>query len=325
MKVFLTAFLLPITLFSQTTVLFNNTSLPIKDKIITCIKTDKNGTNWIGTLNGLFCHNGENWIKTTTKNSKLPSNSVLCIEIKDNIKYIGTTEGLLIIDKQWNVYNKENSSLPTNKIRSIKAISEGVVWIATSQGLVRYKEKFQEILSTKKNGINDDDFLSLNIDKEKVVWAGTNKGLYSYKDKIWRVYTTKNSQIPDNYIWQITIDSENKKWIGTKNGIGILFENKWTFYNKKNTPISKNRIKAITNDDYDRIWVATEKEVVSYDGKKWKKHKTHNKKEKINNFYIDFFDNKWICLYDKTVIYNLEGVEFKNNIKEESIEIAYKK
>ena len=37
-------------------------------------------------------------------------------------------------------------------------------------------------------------------------------------------------------------------------------------------------------------------------GKKWKKHKTHDKKEKINNFYIDFFDNKWICLYDKTDI-----------------------
>ena len=233
MKFFLTVLFLPITLVSQTTVLFDNTSLPIKDKIITCVKTDKKGNNWIGTLNGLFCYNGVNWKKITIKNSKLPSNTILCIEIKEDKKYIGTTQGLLIIDKVWKVYDKYNSALPSNKIRSIKAFSEDIVWIATSQGLVKYKQKFQEVLSTKNNGIKDDDFLSLNIDNEKVVWAGTNKGLYSYKDKIWRVYTTKNSQIPDNYVWQIAIDSENQKWIGTKNGIGVLAENKWKVFNKK--------------------------------------------------------------------------------------------
>ena len=99
MKVFLTVFFLPITLVSQTTVLFDNISLPIKDKIITCVKTDKKGNNWIGTLDGLFCYNGTNWINITIKNSKLPSNTILCIEITEEKKYIGTTQGLLIIDK----------------------------------------------------------------------------------------------------------------------------------------------------------------------------------------------------------------------------------
>ena len=86
------------------------------------------------------------------------------------------------IDK-WKIYNTSNSLLPSNKIRKIKKDSKNNLWLATSEGLVKYHKEFKVVLSQEKNGIINDDFVSLDIDKNDKIWAGTNNGLYSYKDK----------------------------------------------------------------------------------------------------------------------------------------------
>ncbi|MGY8988500.1 MAG: hypothetical protein ACKVG7_08075, partial [Flavobacteriales bacterium] len=197
---------------------------------ITTIATDNTGLNWIGTLNGLICYNGRRSHTITTKNSKLPSNKILCIEIINNTNYIGTSEGLVIIkNNNWEVYTTENSALPSNKIRQIK-VSNNIVWIATSAGLVKYENDFEVVLSRLKNNINDDDFISLNVDDNETVWLGTHNGLYNYKESIWRIFTTQNSKLPNNHIWSIEVDSKNNKWVGTKKGIAVITKQELLLY-----------------------------------------------------------------------------------------------
>ena len=43
-----------------------------------------------------------------------------------------------------------------------------------------------------------------------------------------------------------------------------------------------------------------------------------NQKELIISLFIDAFDNKWICTPKSVIVYNSEGVEFKNNSTNES-------
>ena len=194
-------FIIPAYLFSQTNnkKLFLDKNSPLSKKSITAIATDLDGLNWIGTLDGLICYNGNKWNTLNKENSKLPSDKILCIEIDNNIKYIGTSEGLLVIkNNEWNVFTTTNSRLPSNKIRKIK-INKGVVWIATSAGLVRYKSDFDVMLSKEKNSISNDDFITLNIDNSEMIWVGTNDGLYSFKEGVWKIFTTKNSQLPNLY------------------------------------------------------------------------------------------------------------------------------
>ena len=94
-------------------------------------------------------------------------------------------------------------------------------------------------------------------------------------------------------------------------------------FNKKNTPLKTDIIKSVVCDDYDRIWVSTKNKIISYDGESWKKQKRKNQKSSINNFFIDGFDNKWICTSKGVAVYNLEGVEFKNNtINESSVVVS---
>ena len=122
--ILITILTLPILLFAQVDKkkLFTNHNSPLLENNITSIATDNKGLNWIGTLKGLVCYDGQKWATLNTKNSKLPSDKILCIEIVNNTKYIGTTEGLLIIkNDNWEIYTTTNSGLPSNKIRKIKS------------------------------------------------------------------------------------------------------------------------------------------------------------------------------------------------------------
>jgi hypothetical protein len=108
-KVLLILFIIPTYLFPQVNnkKVFLAKNSPLSEKSITVISTDSTGLNWIGTLEGLICYNGQRWVNLNTENSKLPSNKILCIEIHGNTKYIGTTEGLLIIkNNDWEVFTE---------------------------------------------------------------------------------------------------------------------------------------------------------------------------------------------------------------------------
>ena len=93
-KALLILFIIPTYLFPQVNnkKVFLAKNSPLSEKSITAIATDEDDLNWIGTLEGLIYYNGQRWVILNTKNSKLPSDKVLCVEIENNIKYIGTTE-----------------------------------------------------------------------------------------------------------------------------------------------------------------------------------------------------------------------------------------
>ena len=57
---------------------------------------------------------------------------------------------------------------------------------------------------------------------------------------------------------------------------------------------------------------------------KSKKQKAKNKKQLIISLFIDAFDNKWVCTPNSVIVYNLEGVEFKNNNTNESSVVVSK-
>ena len=55
------------------------------------------------------------------------------------------------------------------------------------ESLNKHNDDFEVVLSGKKNGIIDDNFICMSVDHEDVVWLGTNNGLYNFKNNIWRV------------------------------------------------------------------------------------------------------------------------------------------
>ena len=85
-------------------------------------------------------------------------------------------------------------------------------------------------------------------------------------------------------------------------------------FSTKNSPLSQKSITAI----------ATEKGVISHEGDSWRKHRLKNKRSLIISLFVDAFDNKWICTSNNIIVFNNEGVEFKNNITNENSVVVSK-
>jgi signal transduction histidine kinase/ligand-binding sensor domain-containing protein/DNA-binding response OmpR family regulator len=143
---------------------------------------------WIGTLGGgleiydrktgRFIHH-----KQGDANS-VHSNFVMSIsENKDKNIWFATANGIDLYDKKTSrfipfISNQDTNSLISNSTLDIFCDSRGWVWIATRDGLNMYdpvKQKFH--LFTQRNGLPDNNILTILEDLNGDMWLGTSQGL----------------------------------------------------------------------------------------------------------------------------------------------------
>ena len=64
--------------------------------------------------------------------------------------------------------------------------------------------------------------------------------------------------------------------------------------------------------------------MISYEGDSWRKYRLKKQRSLIINLFVDAFDNKWIHTSNNIIVFNDEGVEFKNNITNENSVVVSK-
>lgn len=107
-----------------------------------------------------------------------------------------------------------NANLPTNEVRNLFQDSDGYVWIATYNGLVRY-----DGYSTVVYRPNGDDMRKsvngfVNIvdeDKESVLWIGTHNGLYSFDKRKEVMQRVVSPVLRVSYI-EALLCAQNAEW-----------------------------------------------------------------------------------------------------------------
>ena len=80
----------------------------------------------------------EIWKIYNSASTNLPDNKITAVIIdKNNNKWIGSQEGLILFDGQnWKTFTTKNSLLPSNKILSILEIKNNI-WVGSSSGLIK--------------------------------------------------------------------------------------------------------------------------------------------------------------------------------------------
>lgn len=123
----------------------------------------------------------------------------------------------------------ETDGLVSNTISQVIKDPFGIIWIATSEGLVRYDSfnDFKHFNPENTPAIKNSFISALAIDQDSILWIGTKLGgLASYNplNGKWQTFLTNadTSSISSNEILVITVDHENKIWVGTENGLNIL-------------------------------------------------------------------------------------------------------
>ncbi len=106
------------------------------------------------------------------------------------------------------------TGLPQNSINAIHQARDGYLWLATSDGLVRFDGvRFTVFNKSNSPGIGSNRFNCLYEDRQGDLWAGTdNGGVTRLRRGVFTTYTT-NHGLPYNLIRGVTGDEAGNLWV----------------------------------------------------------------------------------------------------------------
>lgn len=196
-------------------------SLPTNE--VQKVYQDKEGFVWFATRNG-FCRYDGYEITLYKSNLYSPelltNNSILCLVDDNNSLWIGTSEGLNVMNKRTGKIRKFLApALPNNLVSSLCVTRDNTLWIGTDKGLCRYVPELDSLIVCGKDfgegRLTHATIKSLVEDSDGDLWIGTwAQGLYRYSpstNKV-EVYPRINRQ---NSAHVICEDSNKNIWVGS--------------------------------------------------------------------------------------------------------------
>ncbi|MDU7711211.1 MAG: two-component regulator propeller domain-containing protein [Clostridium butyricum] len=312
--------------------IFNNEY--IKDQEIYSLDEDINGDIWLGgskniTKINLKNNTCEDFSDINKEYEKINdcAYKVLC---DDKYIWVGTiSNGLYKINietSQTETINLSNSKISSNNIHTIMKDKNGIMWIGTDSGLVKYDSKNDEYntyvnKAYDKYSLVDDYVYSVIQDRSGLIWVGTYAGvsMFEPENKIehYKVDPLSHSSINENLIHGIYEDDDGLIWIGTNTkGVNVLDRKNENIYDisefTNGTALSSNSINDISGHA-NKIFIATNNGLNIYD-KNTRKISVYNEKQglnakKIRNITYDDSGVLWIGTTNGINILNLETDE----------------
>jgi ligand-binding sensor domain-containing protein len=192
----------------------------------------------VSTSNGTFNtdifnlnHNDTIWAGRST-----------CSYYKNRLYYIGTLNGLYIIDSNNNVtYAGDHNNVFKSRINAIGESNDGTLWIATNgSGIAAFRNNKIVLNVTEADGLTSNICRNIFI-SSNAIWVGTDKGLnrvaYPYTGAI--TTFTSSDGLSSDIINAVYADS-NDVYVGTPDGLNYFNENAIA-----KTSVCKLRITAI--------------------------------------------------------------------------------
>lgn len=133
---------------------------------------------------------------------------------------------------------------------------EGNLWIATEDGLYKYKDDREIAHYTVKNGLRNDKIITIHFDLEHNLWMGTYDGISQFKDgKFINFSEVENS--PKGFVRAIYEDANGVLWFGTY-GDGLVRYKDGKFFNYRvEHGLFNNGVFAILEDNRGNFWMSS--------------------------------------------------------------------
>jgi ligand-binding sensor domain-containing protein len=106
----------------------------------------------------------------------------------------------------------QKDGLPQELIKAITQTSDGHLWLATDEGLVRFDGYAFQLFTKAANQLPSNSITALATAADGSLWIGTAGGVSHYDGKKFRSYTTRDG-LPDNAISDICVDHDGVVWI----------------------------------------------------------------------------------------------------------------
>jgi len=257
---FIISLLLPLSaVFSQT---MNLNQFGIEEGLpqssIYTMLQDKDGSIWVGTMNGVSKYNGLNF-ENFTRTDGLAENRVTssCMDKNGDIWFGHWSGGITLYSSKTRKFTVVSTGiLKLNKtINAILCDQKGSLWFGTEgQGLLNYEGgQFHAI--TRAEGLPSNEVSSLALDPAGTLWIGSDGGIVTWNSKL----IPFNKELPSQHIRSLFCDSKGNLWIGTVDQ-GVeklnLSGGNRRIYNTSNG-LSSNYVKTIFEAENGTIFIGT--------------------------------------------------------------------
>lgn len=207
---------------------------------------------------------------------------------------------------QWQVYNTSNSSLPQNMSRAVAIDSNGLVWMGTDKGLVKFDRGFMQVynqrnspLVTYERDTTDlQSIMALDFDSHGRLWISQGYYVFMLDNGKWIYFDENNS--PLTWCTKFNYDKCGNLWIPTSKGAHRYVDGKWNSVDSTTYPLPSNKIMSIYVDSRHRVWIGTAKGSIMVDGEKMETFENTQypiKNRTISHILEDKNGNIWLAFY----------------------------
>ena len=111
------------------------------------------------------------------------------------------------------------NGLPQNTVQALAQTKDGLLWLGTEVGLVRFDGiEFETYDRNSTPALPGSDIRCLLATMDGALWIGTNAGLARWKDGAVKTFTTQDG-LPGNGILTLGEEEDGKLWLWTEKGI----------------------------------------------------------------------------------------------------------
>jgi signal transduction histidine kinase/ligand-binding sensor domain-containing protein len=133
---------------------------------------------------------------------------------------------------------------------------DGNVFIATDEGLFKYKDDQEIAQYTTKDGLRNDKIITIHFDRNGNLWLGTFDGLSVFKEGRFVNYHDEPNS-PQGFVRAIYEDADGVLWFGTY-GDGLVRLKDGKFFNYRvEHGLFSNGVFAILEDSRGNFWMSS--------------------------------------------------------------------
>lgn len=212
----------------------------------------RDGGLWIGSDSRGLIHLQEGKADTFTRADGLSGNIACSLfEDREGNIWFGSEKGVDRFRKLPVTTLSTRQGLPNEGTKSVLATTDGSVWVATSDGLARWRQGERPAVYKERDGLPDAAVQSLYEDTDGRLWVSTSRGLvYFANDRFVAV-----SGVPSKEVYSITGDVAGNLWLSGNEGLARLHKGRFV----ENIPWSalgrKQQAKVIVADR-GGVWLA---------------------------------------------------------------------
>lgn len=206
-----------------------------------------------------------------------------------------------VFSQQWIEYTPQNSGIPGWTAREIIIDSSNAKWIATDNGLARFKNNIWTVWDTTNSPLTINSIFSIVKDKTNNIWISTrNNGIFKFDGTNWTYFYYTNLGYPLSEILKIRVDNDNTVWACSM-FLGLLkhiVNDKWIRYSKLNSGFPDRSSTCVTFEGNIK-WAGTPTQGIGkYNDTNWIVYNSQNVPFLSNEILciaIDQNNNKWFC------------------------------